>query len=64
MKIAMFIAGMAAGLAIYRMISYMKGNTIWTICENCKYRNMAKPHIPCPPKPKETPPQKEDGVRP
>jgi len=45
MEIAMFIAGVAAGLAIYRMLSHIMGKNVWTICENCEYRR--KRRTPC-----------------
>ena len=38
-KIAIFIAGLAAGLAAYRWIlSFACGNMHYTMCDICRYR--------------------------
>ena len=59
MEIALFILGMASGLALYRILSNSVYRHPWTICANCEYRKEKKYPIPCPPRGKKLLPEEE-----
>lgn len=59
MKIALFIMGIATGLALYRILSNSVYRYPWTICTNCEYRKETEHAIPCPPKEKKLLPEED-----
>ena len=59
MEIAIFVAGMAAGIALHRAISKSIYRGPWTICVNCEQRKKTVYEIPCPEKGKKLLPEED-----
>lgn len=59
MELAVFISGMAAGLALHRILAKNICRTPWTVCINCEYRKRAAYEIPCPAKGKKLLPEED-----
>lgn len=45
MEVALFVAGVSAGMVLQRVLTKTIYSHPWTICANCEYRN--KHEIPC-----------------